>query len=90
MFAQGKLEEVQANAGVAYLKTLHKLEACRPQNGLGEDAQALANDYLDYLEELAGQHQIGLVEVADLNIARIVAQPCVPEKKGFLKRLFEA
>jgi hypothetical protein len=87
LFAQGKLEEVHSNAGAAYLQTLYNLEACRPQNDLGEGAQALANDLLDCLEELAGQHQIGLVEVAAHNIGRRVAQPCVSEKKGLLKRL---
>ena len=87
LFAQAKLREIQGRAGAEYLLTLQNIEACRLQDGLGDEAQALANDYLDYLEELAGQHQIGLIMLADRNIAHLVARPCVPEKKGLLKLL---
>ena len=87
VFAQAKLREIHGRAAAEFHLTLQNIEACRLQDGLGDEAQALGNDFVDCLEELAGQHQIGLVRVADRNIAELVARRCVPEKKGWLKRL---
>ena len=89
VFAQAKVREILGRAGAEYLLTLQNIEACRLQDGLGDEARALLNDYLDHLEELAGQHLIGLVTVADRNIAILIARRCVVEKKGWLKRLVE-
>ena len=87
VFAQAKLREIHGRAAAEFHLTLQNIEACRLQDGLGDEAQALLNDLLVYLEELAGQHLIGLATLADRNIAILVGGPCVPEKKGVLKRL---
>ena len=84
VFAQAKVREIQSRAAAEYQLTLLQIEACRLQDGLGEEAQALDNDFRAYLAELAGQHLIGLVTLADRNIAHVVARPCVPERKGVL------
>ena len=89
VFAQAKVREILGRAGAEYLLTLQNIEACRLQDGLGDEARALLNDYLDHLEELAGQHLIGLVMVADRNIAYLIAGLCISEKKGLLKRILQ-
>ena len=89
VFAQAKVREILGRVGAEYLLTLQNIEACRLQDGLSDEAQALLNDLLDFLGELAGQHLIGLVMVADRNIAYLIAGLCISEKKGLLQRILQ-